>query len=415
MRVEVPYGDGTLSARFPESVNMSVVRPNEVVRKNELLLLKEAISNPVSCEPLPEFLKDKDEFLVVVNDATRQTPTSKVLEGIDEVFGDKKAEFLIATGSHRAPTEEEIKSLFGKFCSKYRNHIRCHDSRKSETIRLGVTSRGTPVKLNKKLFDFERIILINSVEPHYFAGYTGGRKSILPGLASFETIEANHRFALEPSARTLSLKGNPVHEDMVEAVGYLDSEKLFSMNLVLDRHRRIYFVGAGDIDKSFLEAVRYSHDVHSVPVERSADLVITVASPPSDVNLYQSQKALDNAKLVARKEGTIILVSKCREGIGKKEFFDLIAGEKDPLSVLKKIKSGYKLGWHKAAKMAEMSLEFEIHAITDLPPESLRKIFMNPFSDLQFAINHALNSLGEDISALVMPMGGLTVPRVQGV
>ncbi|MFQ5910196.1 MAG: nickel-dependent lactate racemase [Thermoplasmata archaeon] len=413
MEVEVPYGDGTLSARFPDYVSTSIIEPNEVPQKDEIGLLKEAISNPVSCEPLSEFLGHPDKVLVVVNDATRQTPTSKALEGMDEALRDKKLEFLIATGSHRAPTESEIRSIFGTFYSRYRDCIQYHDSRESETIELGVTSRGTPVKINRMLFDFERVVLINSVEPHYFAGFTGGRKSILPGIASFETIEANHKFALEPRARTLSLEGNPVHEDMVEALGFLDSAKLFSTNLVLDGHRRISSVGAGDIDESFLEAVRYSRDIHSVQVERPADIVITVASPPSDLNLYQSQKALDNAKLVTKEGGTIVFITECREGIGKREFFDLIAAEKDPASVLGKIKSGYRLGWHKAAKMAEMLTQFEILAVSDLPPADIENLFMVPFSGLQSAVDHSLESLDEDVHALVMPMGELTVPRVQ--
>jgi len=280
-------------------------------------------------------------------------------------------------------------------------------------VELGVTSRGTPVRVNRKLLELDRVVLINSVEPHYFAGYSGGRKSILPGVSSYETIEANHKFALEPAARTMSLEGNPVHEDMAEAVGFLDQEKLFSINLALDGQKRIYFVGAGDITDSFMEAAKYSYEVNSVPVRGPADLVITAASPPSDTNLYQSQKALDNAKLVARKEGTIVFVTKCREGIGKREFFDLIAREDDPASVLEKLKSGYKLGWHKAAKMAEMAMEFRILTVTALPPENIRSIFMNPFSDLQSAVDHALESLGEDSSIVVMPAGGLTVPRVR--
>ncbi|MEE8183034.1 MAG: nickel-dependent lactate racemase [Thermoplasmata archaeon] len=413
MRVEVPYGDGTLSAAIPESAHVTVLEPKEVPPQDEIGLLREAISDPISFTPLSEFLSGRGEFLVVVNDATRQTPTARALEGLSEVLRDKKPEFLIATGSHRAPTEDEIGSIFGKFHHEYKDRIGYHDSRNSEMVELGVTSRGTPVRVNKKVLEFDRIVLINSVEPHYFAGYTGGRKSILPGVSSYETIEANHKFALEPAARTMSLEGNPVHEDMAEAIGFLDREKLFSINLVLDGRKRIYFAGAGDITDSFMEAVKYSHEVNSVPVRGPADLVVTATSPPSDIDLYQSQKALDNAKLVARKGGTIIFVTKCRQGIGKREFFDLIAEEDDPASVLEKLKSGYELGWHKAAKMAEMAMEFQILAITALPPEDIRSIFMNPFSDLQSAIDHALGSLGEDSSIVVMPMGGLTVPRVR--
>lgn len=411
-RVEVPYGDGALTATLPGKARLQVVRPNEVPKKDELLLLKEALSNPVSCEPLSEFLGDREEFLVVVNDATRQTPTSKALEGMGDFMRNRKPEFLVATGSHRAPTLAEIKSILGRLYSQFSDRIQCHDARESETEKLGITSRGTPVRLNRKLFDFERAVLINSVEPHYFAGYTGGRKSILPGVASFETIEANHRFALEPSARTLSLQGNPVHEDMVEAVEHLDVDKLFSINLVLDRQRRVYFASAGNINESFLEATRHSRDIYAIAIDRFADITITATPPPSDINLYQSQKALDNAKFATRKGGTIIFVTECREGIGRREFFDLIAGEENPASVLRRIKSGYKLGWHKAAKLAEMTMDFDILAVTCLPQKDVKRMFMSPVPDLESATTHAVQSLGEDVSVLAMPMGSLTVPRI---
>lgn len=412
-RVEVPYGNGPLTATLPEEARFQVVQPNEVPEKDELPLLEEALSNPVSCEPLSEFLGDREEFLVVVNDATRQTPTAKALEGMGDIIRLRKPEFLVATGSHRAPTLEEIKSIFGGLYSRFSDRIECHDARGSDTRELGVTSRGTPVRLNGKLFDFDRVVLINSVEPHYFAGYTGGRKSILPGVASFETIEANHKLALERSAKTLLLQGNPVHEDMVEALEHLDVERLFSINLVLDQQQRIYFASAGNINDSFLEATRHSHDVYAIAIEGLADIIITAAPSPSDINLYQSQKALDNAKLAARKGGTIIFIAECREGIGKREFFDLIAGEESPASVLRRIRSGYRLGWHKAAKLAEMSMEFDILAVTGLPEKDVKRIFMSPFPDLESATSHALHSLGNDVSVLAMPMGSLTVPRIR--
>lgn len=412
-RVEVPYGDGTLAATLPEEVRLQVIQPNEVPGKNELLLLREALSDPVSSEPLSEFLGDREEFLVVVNDATRQTPTSKALEGMEDLIQHRKPKFLVATGSHRAPTVEETKSIFGRFYSVFSDRIEYHDARESDTLKVGVTSRGTPVRLNRRLLDFDRVVLINSVEPHYFAGYTGGRKSILPGVASFETIEANHKFALEPSARTLSLQGNPVYEDMVEAVDCLDLEKLFSINLVLDRQQRVCFASAGNINESFLEAAKHSRDVYVIAIDSPMDVIITATPSPSDINLYQSQKALDNAKLAARKESTIIFVTKCREGIGKREFFDLIEGEKSPASVLRRIKSGYRLGWHKAAKLAEMTMEFDILAVTGLPQEDVKRIFMSPFPDLESATSHALHSLGNNVSVLAMPMGSLTVPRIR--
>lgn len=413
MRVEVPYGDGTLSADLPESLDVTVIRPSEVPQKDENQLLLEAVSNPVASKPLTDFLGGHGEFLIVVNDATRQTPTAKVLKGLDEIFHGSEPEVLVATGSHRAPTEDELKSILGDFMGGHSGRIGYHDSRTSQMLEVGVTSRHTPVRVNRRLLEFDRVLLINSVEPHYFAGFTGGRKSILPGLSSYETIEANHKHALEPGARSMALAGNPVHEDMVEAVQFLDSEKLFSVNLVLDGQGRICFVGAGDIMGSFDEAVDHSREVNSVQVGGLSDIVITAASPPSDVDLYQSQKALDNAKLAVRKGGSIIFVSKCREGIGKRDFFDLIAEESEPSAVLEKLKSGYKLGWHKAAKMAEMTTDFDILTVTSLSPEEVKSVFLDPHKGLQSAVDKVLDKHGSNASVVVMPLGGLTVPRVR--
>ena len=414
MRVEVPYGSGTLSAIFPESVDLTVIRPGEFPPKDEDRLILEAVSDPIASKPLDDFLMGHREFLVVVNDATRQTPTARVLRTLSEIMHVGKPEFLIATGSHRAPTHNEIRSILGDFIKCRAARISYHDSTSSEMVGIGVTSRGTPVRVNKRLLEFERVLLINSVEPHYFAGFTGGRKSVLPGLSSYETIEANHKHALEPGARTMSLAGNPVHEDMVEAVHFLDTGKLFSINIVLDGHGRTCFVGAGDIVGSFEEAVNCSREANTVQIAGLSDIVITAASPPSDIDLYQSQKALDNAKLAGRRGGAIIFVSRCEEGIGKREFFDLIAEESEPSAVLKKLKSGYKLGWHKAAKMAEMTVDFDILAVTGLPSEDVRSIFMEPHGDLQPAVDSALDKHGRDASVAVMPLGGLTVPRVRG-
>lgn len=412
MRVEVPYRDGRVSASFPESAHVTVLEPNKVTGRDEAELLRNAMSNPADSPALSDFLSERDEVLVVVNDATRQTPTSKALAVIEEVIGSKRPHFLVATGSHRGPTEEELRLMFGDLLAKYSNAIESHDAKESEMVSLGTTSRGTPVRVNRRLLDFDRVVLINSVEPHYFAGFTGGRKSILPGVSSYETIETNHRWALEPEAQSLALEGNPVHEDMIEAVRFLDLDRLFSLNLVLDGQRRTNFVGAGDILESFTRAVVHSRDINCVEVDAQADITITAASRPSDISLYQSQKALDNAKLVTKKGGTIILVSECSEGIGKREFFDQLAAEERPEDVIGKLRSGYRLGWHKAAKMAEMSLDFRILSLTSLPPDDMKSIFMEPFEDFQSAVNVAIEG-NRDAHVAVMPMGERTVPRVR--
>jgi len=185
------------------------------------------------------------------------------------------------------------------------------------------------MRINRMVTEAGSILVIGSVEPHYFAGFTGGRKSFLPGVASHRTIERNHEGALSPRSRVLSLEGNPVHEDMMAAMDILDEVPIFSIQTVLTADHRIYAVAAGDIHDSFRAAVERAKKVFCVRMGRKADIVVTVAAHPMDVDLYQSHKALENGKMALRPGGVIILVSRCREGVGEDQFYRLLASHKD--------------------------------------------------------------------------------------
>jgi nickel-dependent lactate racemase len=174
------------------------------------------------------------------------------------------------------------------------------------------------------------VLVINSVEPHYFAGYTGGRKSFLPGVSSFKTVEMNHKFALSNKACSIALKGNPVHEDMVDAVNLLKDLNIFSIQVVLTTNNKLYAATAGHLHDSFNAAIKYCNDIYCVPLKKKGNIVITAAPYPMDIDFYQSQKALDNGKLALEDDGIIILVSKCREGVGDDTFLDLLCKADTP-------------------------------------------------------------------------------------
>ena len=240
--------------------------------------------------------------------------------------------------------------------------------------------------LNKLVGKASKVIVIGSVEPHYFAGYTGGRKAFLPGVAAFRSIEQNHRMALSPEARALALEGNPVHDDLMEAMELVRSP-VYSIMTVLDRNHEIDTVTAGDITKSFEDAVVAANRIFTAPLEEKADIVVTAAPYPMDVDLYQSQKAIDNAKLALKDGGTMILVSACREGIGGEAFARLLSSASTPDEVLRKIDEGFKLGYHKAAKMAEVFGRAEVMAYSTIDDDQLRSIFITPVHDLQNALD----------------------------
>ncbi|BDU50810.1 nickel-dependent lactate racemase [Haliovirga abyssi] len=409
MKVKIPYGKDNLEVNISEENLLEILYPNSVEKTNSTKQIKEVLNK----EKFNEFIDSNEKIVIIVNDGTRPTPTIKVLKEIFPKLRSKNFQFIIATGAHRAPNDEEYEFIFGKDIYgelKGTDKIWAHDSKKDEMIYLGESKNGTPMYINEIVAKAKKVIVIGSVEPHYFAGYTGGRKGFLPGVASYETITENHKLALNSTAKALSLKGNPVHEDMMDAMKVLKDIDIFSIMTVLDREHDIYALTAGDLEKSFYNAIDKANEVFCVEIKEKADIVISAAPYPMDIDLYQSQKAIDNGKLALKENGILIFVSQCRMGIGGKTFFDLMASCGTPKEVLDKIKKDYKLGYHKAGKMAEINMWAETWGVTELPEKEIKAVHIKPFKNLDEAIEKALEKKGKDSKILVMPYGSLTVP-----
>lgn len=414
MRVQVPYGEGVETVDVPDSNMGEMVHPNELPQSDERELLQRALETPLESPNLEEFLRGAGRVLVIVNDATRPTPTAKILEIIGPSLDKVQVEYMIATGMHRAPTEDEYRFVFGPAYDSLKDRVQAHDSKTSEMVHFGTTSRGTEVRMNKLVRDADRIVVIGSVEPHYFAGYTGGRKAFLPGVSAYETIEQNHKLSLTLEAQALCLEGNPVHEDMMEAMTFLGDKRIFSIMAVLDKEHKVCSAYSGDIDAAFLSAVKKADEVFVVKM-RMADIVVAVTSFPHDIDLYQSQKALDNAKYSVRDGGIIILVSACRTGVGADTFLKLLGSAETPQKALEKISEGFKLGYHKAAKMAEIGLKVKMFAVTGLDPDIARKAHLVPMPSLQEAVDAALQELGPEAKVTFIMDAVITVPKVESV
>jgi nickel-dependent lactate racemase len=200
---------------------------------------------------------------------------------------------------------------------------------------------------------------------------------------------------------------------MIDALKTVEGKEIFSIQVVLDRDRRIYSATAGHIHASFDAAIESANEVFCVGVPEKADIVVSIAPYPMDVDLYQAQKALDNGKLALKEDGILILVAKCRTGVGEKSFFELLAGAQSPKEALERIDQGYVLGYHKAAKMAEIALWAEMWAVTDLSDSEVNSVFMRPWSDIQRALDSALEKKGRDAKVLFLMDGCITVPLIQ--
>jgi nickel-dependent lactate racemase len=411
VKVDVRYGkDGVQSVEIPEKNYVGTYYPKDVKCGDADKVINESLDHPIGSEPIGEFLKGGKQIVFIVNDGTRPTPTAKILDALSKRMDLTAATYLIATGTHRAPTEEEYRNIFGSHLEELRQNIVVHDAKTSECVNLGTSKNGTPMEVNRIAVEADRLVIITSVEPHYFAGWTGGRKSFLPGVASYRTVEANHKMAVGMEAQALKLEGNPVHEDMMDALETVRGKKIFSIQVVMDRHHDVYRVASGELNAAFKQAVEWGEEVFIVPVPEKADIVLTAAPYPMDVDLYQSQKALDNGKWALKEGGIIILVSKCREGIGNDAFLKQLSTSSDPKEVIENIRKGYKLGYHKAAKMAEIATWAQMWAVTDLDPELLRKANITPKKSVEEAVRDAL-ALKPEGRVIVFAEGSVTIPR----
>ena len=427
MKLEIPYLNKTFPLEFPDENLLAFAEPNEYpVQTGTTELINAALDTPYSPAgkqngiTLPGFLKGGKKILIIINDATRPTPTEAMLSALipvlESVCHGSSLALLVATGAHRAPTEEEYRQILGCHYERLRKNTVYHDARNDgEMVDIGTTRNGTPMLLNKKLFIADRIIATGSVEPHYFAGFTGGRKAFLPGIASYKTIEANHKNALSPNAKSLALEGNPVHEDMMDALPLIKAP-VFSVMTVLDKKHTVAAVCTGDLMASFYGAVTIAKKIFCVAVPSKADIVVSVAKFPMDIDLYQSQKAIDNGAVALKDGGFLILVSSCRDGIGDEAYANLLKRSSSPADAIERIRAGYKLGYHKAAKMAEVSGRATIIAVSELSSETLNDLFIEKAASPQEALDKAMDHLTSNgIAApkiLVLPDGCVTVPDV---
>lgn len=364
---------------------------------------------------ISSLIEDHNDIGIVVNDRNRPTPTYLVLEylhsnfsGLDEVL----RTIHIATGTHSPPTEEEIRTILGDTYGRWREKVHIHRAkRKEEHTLIGTTSRGTELYIDRGIVDHDLLIMINSVEPHYFAGFTGGRKSIVPGLSYYGTVEKNHSHALEEGSRTLALEGNPVHEDMVEACDlFLSGRQHLSIQIVQAPGQEITDLFWGNIHESFMKGVKVAKSNFCIPVDGEFDLVITYARPPMDRTLYQAQKAIENGKLALRDGGVLILSAKMEEGVGQETFWDLLTSRDTVEEVLDSISAGYVLGYHKAAKIAQLAKRADIFVVSSLDDELLSRGFLHGLSSMEEAVIRAKEKLGDEPRTLVIPDGTVTVP-----
>jgi len=414
MRYEVASGYEKQGFEIPENVEVNVLLPNPLeVQADEAQLVKEALKAPIGSAPLREIVKPGEKIAIITSDITRPMPTAKVMPALlDELYaaGVEREDITLvfALGSHRKHTDEEKAKLAGERAWK---EIRCVDSDPEDFVHMGDTAAGTPVDITRVVAEADKRICLGNIEYHYFAGYSGGRKAIMPGVSTRAAIQANHRMMVQPEASVGRLENNPLRMDIEEAGGICGVD--FIVNVVLDEHKRIVKAVAGDSIQAHRAGCAFLDELYCKEIPHTYDIVITSqGGAPKDLNLYQVQKALDNAKHAVKPGGVIILVGSCKEGMGEKVFEEWMREAPTAQSLIERIGKEFRLGGHKAAAIAMVLEKADIYLVSDFEDDFVRSIFMDPQSTVQDALDQAFEKLGADASVLVMPYGGSTLPRV---
>lgn len=415
MRLEFGFGDGVQVVEAPDANVVGVLTPNDVpLGATGVDAVLEALMNPIGSPRLSDIVKPGEKIAVITSDVTRPMPTAVVMPALlDEMYlagvRPEDITLVFGLGSHRRQTAEEMKKLAGERAFR---EIRCVDSDPDDCVRFGVTARGTPVDITRSVAEADRRVCLGNIEYHYFAGYSGGGKALMPGVSTREAIQRNHSLMVNPDSCAGKLDGNPLREDIEEAARMVGAD--FLLNVVLDEHKKIVCAVAGDMVQAHRAGCEFLDRFYLKPIPARADIVlVSQGGAPKDLNLYQTQKALDNAKHAVKPGGVVILIGSCREGMGEHTFEEWMTTSPTPESMIERIRRDFRLGGHKAAAIAMVLESADIYLVSDLKDDFVRRIFLKPFPSAQAALDAALDKLGHDATILSMPYGGSTLPRAQ--
>jgi nickel-dependent lactate racemase len=374
--------------------------------------VERAINNPIGTLQLSEIVNNNEKVCIITSDITRPMPTKIVLPYILNELNkagvqNENITLIFALGSHRNHTIDEMRYLTGYIYDK----IQCIDSDMNDCINLGTTSNGTPVDIFSVVANADRRICLGNIEMHYFAGYSGGAKALMPGVSSRAAIQANHSFMVNNSARAGQIDENPVRTDIDEVVKFVPID--FILNVILDEKKNIIKAVAGHYLLAHRAGCEFLDILYKVKIPEKADIVITTPGGyPKDINLYQAQKALDNAKHAVREGGIIIFVAACTEGLGEEVFEKWIINSTSPDQMIADIQNDFQLGGHKAAAIALVRKKVKIFIVSELNPLLSKRIFMESFTSVEDALSEAFLELGEDSKIILMPYGGSTLPNL---
>ncbi len=414
--VSFPYGKEQVQLKIPDRNFLGFLdakpmkgtaNPNQVVT--------EAILNPIGSPQLSEIARPGQTAAIVVDDHTRGLPChiliNPLMDQLREAgIKEKDVTIIFGTGTHRATNLEEQQALLCDVsCQSHR--VKVHSCDAKDLVDVGTTSFGTKVEINPTFHDADLHLLTGDIGYHYYAGFGGGRKSVLPAISSRATINKNHGMLTDPKATTGNLEDNPIHLDMTEAARLARTD--FIVNFVRNTNKEIVTAYAGDLEQAFLEGTSFADSMGRVKIKEKADIVITSCGYPKDINLYQGTKAMVHALGAVRDGGVLIALLECREGIGNQVFEEWAHKYLSFDELSHQIQTNFIMGGHKIFYMAQGANRVHQYLISSLDPKELEQFYyVTPFNSIEKALEAAFEQVGNDSSVWAMPHGTDVLPSI---
>jgi len=419
--IELGYGHSNLKLEY-DARRFEVLAPLEnASHPLSDVEIGAALDVPIDSPPPDDLIRAGDSVLIVVSDATRATGSAQIVNLlvrrlIQNGIQPGEIAIIFATGVHRAVRPEEKAELLTPFIAQRIRTIDHDAYDATQLVQIGMMDRSTPIKVNRALKEFSKVIITGAVGFHYFAGFTGGRKSICPGLAAATTIEATHMLALdlERGGRrrlgvgTGMLDGNAVNEECERIAAMIDP--VFSINAIVDDHGRAVGIFAGQWQKAHRRACERYKLGHSLEIrEKRPVVVVSAGGSPYDLNLIQAHKALDMAAHACVDSGTIILLAECGDGLGRADFLKWFESA-DSSALETRLRKAYEVNGQTAWSLLTKTERFHVHIVTKLEEDDVRRMRMNPVRSIEEALSASENSRG-----YIMPRGAALLPVVSPI
>lgn len=422
MNIKLAYGKTGLNIELPDELNVTLVEPRYVPGlPNPVAALRDALRSPIASPPLRELVKPGDRVGIVFNDITRPTPDHLMLPAILDELAHVPGENVTlfnALGTHRPNTDAELRTMLGDALVDGYRIVQNNSFDSTTQVHLGTTARGHDIWLNREFIECEAKILTGFIEPHFFAGFSGGGKAAMPGMAGQRTVLGNHDASMiaDPKATWGVTWGNPIWEEIHEVA--LKVKPTFLLNVALNRDKQITAVFAGDMDAAHSRGCAFVKETAMVLAPHAFDIVITTNSGyPLDLNLYQSVKGMSAAAQVVQQGGAIIVAADCWDGIPEHGLYGQLLREADsPQAVLDTI---YAPGFLKqdqwqAQIQAQIQLKAEVYVRTDnLTDEQIETALLKPSHHIEDTLTDLLGKYGSQASICVLPEGPQTIPYIQ--